>query len=99
MQVPTYDNPEARPAPLPGARVESIATPGLLDAGATDQLAFGKSLQTAGAGLAAVAYDMQQRENADAVFKTEAQDKADYIAYEQEARTNRQGAYAKGVTK
>jgi len=98
MQVPTYDNPQATPAPLPNARVESIASPALLDSRSVDQMAFGKSLQVAGTGLAAVAYDMQQRENADAIFKTEAQDKADYIQYEQDARTTRQGAYAKGLT-
>lgn len=99
MQVPTYDNPQAQPAALPGTRVESVASPALLDAGAVDQLQLGRSLERAGIGLGAVAYHMQERENADAVFKTEAQDKADYIAYEQDARTNRQGAYAKGVTK
>lgn len=41
---------------------------------------------------------MQERENADAVFSNETQLKANYIAFEQDARQNRQGEFAKGLT-
>lgn len=98
MEVPVYNQPTVQPNALPGVRRESVASPDLLDAGPRQELELGTAVQRVGAAGSAVAFHMQERENADAVFKQEAQVKADYIAYEQDARQNRQGGFSKGVT-
>ena len=98
-KIQTYDNSVVNEAALPGARVESVATPALLG-GAAEQLgAFGGGVTRAGTGIAAVASRMAERENADAVFNAETSLKADYLDYEASVREQRQGQYAKGVTK
>lgn len=96
--VPTYNTPQATESALPSARVESVASPGLLDAGAAQQEALGVGIQHAGSGLMGIAYHMAQRENADAVFKAETDDKAAYLNYQSDVQQNRQGQFAKGVT-
>src|SRR5260221_307821 len=97
MEVPVYSQPTVQPAALPGARRETVVSPDLLDAGPAQELALGNAVQRAGLGVGAVAFHMLERENADVIFKNEAQLKANYIAYEQDVRQNKQGAYAKGV--
>jgi hypothetical protein len=97
--VPTYNAPQEQEHALPGVRQESIVSPGLLDAGAEQQGALGKGVLDAGSGLAAVAYHMEQRQNADVLFKSMAATKEAYIGYEAEAQKNRQGDGARGVTK
>lgn len=96
--VPTYNTPQATEAALPAARVDSVASPGILDAGADQQAALGAGIQHAGSGLMGIAYHMAQRENADAVFQAETSDKAAFINYQSDVQQNRQGQYAKGVT-
>lgn len=97
-RVPTYDTPQEREAPLPNARVESVASPALFDAGADALSALGKGVVTAGVGAEQVAYHMRQRENADVLFSNESADKEAYLAYEAGVRQDRQGNSAKGVT-
>lgn len=97
-RVPSYDSMQEREAGLPGARVETVATPALLDAGAEQTGALGKSVENAGTAISQVQYHMVQRENHDAVFTSEASDKAAYLAYEADMRQNRQGNNAKGAT-
>lgn len=96
-RVPDYSLPQEKEAPFPSARVETIASPALLDAGAEELGRFGKAVEGAGIGVAQVAYHMQQRENADVLFTTEAADKAAYLAYEADLRDKRQGNNAKGA--
>lgn len=96
--VPTYNTPQETERALPGVRQESIVSPGLLDAGAEQMGAFGKSVTDAGSAMSSIAYHMGQRENADVLFRHEADDKAAYLNYEADVRKNRQGQYAKGVT-
>jgi len=97
-RVPTYDNPQVEARPLPGFRQESVATPALLG-GAFDSVAqASKGLSDVGTGLAAVAYNMQERENADKVFQAETTLKAQYLDYEASVRDTKKGAFSKGVT-
>lgn len=96
-RVPAYDaQVEARP--LPGFRQESVATPALLG-GAYDSVAqASKGLSDFGAGVSAVAYNMQERENARVVQGLEAVRIEKMIANEADIRQNRQGEKAKNVT-
>lgn len=96
--VPNYSLPQAEERPLPSARVESIASPALLDAGAEKTILAGNALMGAAAAGNAIMYQMQQRENADAIFRVEADDKAAWINYEADIKKNRQGQYAKNAT-
>ena len=87
------------PRPLPGVRVDSVATPTMLG-GAYDSTArAGQATLAAGVGLAAVAYDMAERENADAVFRAETKVKQDYLAYQNSVNTERKGERSKGITR
>jgi len=96
-KVPVYES-QVEPRPLPGYRQESVATPALLG-GAGDRLAqVSKGVLDAGIGLAAVAYNMQERENADMVFQGETKWKADYLEYQADVGKNRKGDFSKGVT-
>jgi hypothetical protein len=95
--IPLDGLPHEKEIALPTARVESVATPALLDAGAEQQEKFGAATVAAGTGLAQVAFQMEQRENADVLFRNEAADKAAYIDYEANARKTRQGIGAEGV--
>lgn len=97
--VPTYNTPQEQEHALPGVRQESIVSPALLDAGAEQQGALGKGITDAGSGLAAISYHMEQRQNADVLFKSMAATKEAYIGYEAEVKKNRQGDGAQGITK
>lgn len=97
--VPTYNSPQEQEHALPGVRQESIVSPALLDAGAEQQGALGKGITDAGSGLAAISYHMEQRQNADVLFKSMAATKEAYIGYEAEVKKNRQGDGAQGITK
>lgn len=95
--VPKYE-PSVEQAALPSFRQESVATPALLG-GAADSLAnASKGLQTAGQGVAAVAYHMQEKENADAVLQAETKWKTEYVEFQADIGKNRKGDFAKGVT-
>ena len=95
--VPTYDTPQVTEAPLPTARQESIASPGLFDAGGAQLERFGGSAVKAGGDALTIAADMQTRQNLDMIMRAETGAKTDYIAYEQQAQ-QRHGQNAKQVT-
>lgn len=95
--VPTYDTPQVDTAPLPGVRQSSVASPSLLGAGAAQQADLGKNLMQAGTGIGNVAYKLQERENADMLFRSETSLKDDYLKFEQDVR-QRKGQNAWGVT-
>lgn len=96
--VPAYSLPQEQERALPGARVESVASPALLDAGAEQTIKAGGALMGAGSVGNAIMFQMQQRENADAIFRVEAEDKAAWINYEADIKKTRQGQYAKNAT-
>lgn len=96
--VPNAWEPQQTEKPLPQARVESIASPALLDAEAESNAKLGGAVTTAGVGLSQVAYQMGKRETADVLFTHESADKAAYLAYEADLRKTRQGSFAKGST-
>jgi len=98
-RIPTYDTPQVEARALPGARQSSIASPELFGAGAAREGATGKALLAAGTGMANAAARMQDRENADMLFRAESALKDDYLAYEDDVRNNRHGQKAWGVTK
>lgn len=97
-QVPAYSLPQEQERALPSARQESIASPALLDAGAEKTMLAGNAIMGAGAAANAVLMHMQERDNADAIFRVETDDKAAWINYEADVKKNRQGQYAKGAT-
>lgn len=98
MRVPTYDNAQVAPKALPGARESSIASPALFGAEAEQQMELGGATLKAGLGLGKVAEYMQDRENADMLFRAETTLKDDYIKFEQ-AIKERRGQSAWGATK
>lgn len=83
---------------LPSVQQQSIASPELLGAGARQTQEAGNAMLRAGTGLANIAADMQQREDADMVFQAEAAFRESLIGFEQEALT-RTGNKAWGITK
>ncbi|MGL4351351.1 MAG: hypothetical protein ACRCT2_12440, partial [Plesiomonas shigelloides] len=83
---------------LPSVQQQSIASPELLGAGARQTQEAGNAMLRAGTGLANIAADMQQREDADMVFQAEAAFRESLIGFEQEAMT-RTGNKAWGITK
>lgn len=96
--IPNYSLPQETEHALPGVRRESAVSPALLGAEADQTIALGKGVEAAGTGVAAIAYHMAQRENADVIFQRESNDKAAYLAYEADLREKRQGQFAKGAT-
>jgi hypothetical protein len=89
-QVPSYDSFQAAPAPLPDARVADVR-PG------NSALQIGQALDQTGAVATDAAVRLQERANADAVFKAEADLKDQYLQFEQGVR-QRRGTQAWGVT-
>lgn len=96
-QVPTYDTPQVSSQALPGFRQSSVASPQLFAAGAEEQKAMGRSMLQAGDQLGAVAAKIQEKENADSIFRAETALKDDYLKFEQSVR-ERKGQNAWGVT-
>jgi hypothetical protein len=94
--VPRYDSPQVTPSPLGGGRRSTVA--GGVDPAAREQSQLGNALLRTGEAFSNIMRDMQERENADVVFRAETKVKDDYLAYEQEAREKRQGRYAKDLT-
>ena len=98
-RIPTYDAPQVETRALPGVRQSSVASPSLFGAGAEQEIATGRGLMQAGTGVAAAANLMQDRENADMLFRAETALKDDYLTFEDDVRNNRRGQGAWGVTK
>jgi hypothetical protein len=96
-RVETYNTPQVEQRALPGARQSSVASPALFGAAAEQQEQMGKSMLVAGTGVANAANVMQERENADMIFRAETTLKDDYLKYDRSAR-GRRGQQAWGVT-
>lgn len=97
-RVPTYDA-QVTPRALPRAEPVQLRPVGLPSVPGT----AGEQMQRTGAAIGAagdqagrIALQMQDRENADALFKAEAALKTDYLTFEQAAR-ERRGEAAKGL--
>ncbi len=97
MRVPAYDQSQETPRALPGVKQETIVTPGLVDAGAVAQMETGKALEGAGAAWGVAARRMQERQDADMVFRAETAVKTDYLDFENQVR-ERKGQNAWGST-
>lgn len=97
-RIQTYDSPQVEQRPLGGVRQDSIASPSLFAAGATEQLRAGNQLVNAGTELGKIALDMQNRENADMLFRAETSIRTEYLDFEKAAR-ERRGDAAKDITK
>lgn len=97
-RIPTYDTRQVESSALPGVRQSSVASPALFSAAAEQQIASGKSMLNAGTQLAGIAGKMQDRENADLLFRAETALKDDYLSFEGEVRNNRKGQAAWGLT-
>lgn len=95
--VPRLDAPTVAPTGLPGFRQSSVASPSLFSAGADQQVAAGKGLMQAGAALNDMEVKLQERENADMLFRAESTLKDDYLKHEAAIR-QRRGQNAWGVT-
>jgi hypothetical protein len=89
-QVPSYDNFQVSQAPLPDVTVADVH-PG------NSALRVGQALDETGAIATEAAVRLQERQNADAVFKAEADLKDQYLQFEQGVR-QRRGTQAWGVT-
>lgn len=97
-KVPTYDSPQVETRALPGFRQSSVASPSLFGAAAEQQIAAGKGMLAAGTGLANAAAAMQDRENADMLFREETVLKDKWLAFEDDVNNNRRGMGAWNVT-
>ncbi|SDH22795.1 hypothetical protein [Propionivibrio dicarboxylicus] len=98
MKIPTYDTPQVEARALPGVRESSVASPALFGASAEQQVQAGKSALGAGNTIMAAAGIMQDRENADLIFRAETTLKDDYLNFEASVR-ERKGQNAWGATK
>lgn len=96
-RVPTYDSPQVNDAPLPGFRQSSVASPALFGAAAEQTQRLGQGLTSAGGVASNIATQMQEKENADMIFRAETSLKDNYLKFEQDAYT-RKGVNANGVT-
>lgn len=98
-KVPEYGLPQVEERSLPGARQESVATPGLLGGASSSLAAASAGAFNAGVGVSAVAFHMQERDNADKIFRAETSLKAQYLDFEADVREKRKGEFARGATK
>ena len=98
-RVPTYDTPTVNEQALPSARVTSNASPTLLGGEAARGLADASTgAQSLGADLTAIQTHIQERENADLLFRAESQLKGDLVGFNEEIRS-RKGVNAWDATK
>jgi hypothetical protein len=98
-RVPTYDQNQVELQPLRAPKLDTVVTPELLNGGAVkEQADLGAALQKSGAQFADIANRVKERDDADTVFRAETALKDGYLQYEQEARKNRQGRFAKDLT-
>lgn len=96
-RVPTYDTPQQQTRPLPAFQQRSAASPALFSAGAEQTTEIGRSLMAAGTVASDIAVKMQERENADMIFRAETALKDDWLKFEQSVR-ERRGQNAWGAT-
>lgn len=92
-KIPTYDELQVTDRPLPGARSESVASPTLLSSGADDLTKLGKGLMAGGDDMSKIAGQMQDRRNADVLFRAETAFKEDLTQFDT-AQRSKKGATA-----
>lgn len=93
-QLPTYDNQQVGPAPLPGVRQEAPSPALFVGAAAgADRLHAGMS------DMGAALLKIQEEKNVDEVLKAENQLKAEYLEFDADIKKNRRGAFSAGVEK
>lgn len=97
-RIPTYDVPQAEARALPGVRQSSSASPALLGADAAQQVATAGAMMDTGTALNGIAIKMQERENADMLFRAETALKDEYLNFEEGVR-QRKGQDAWGATR
>ncbi|CAB3648590.1 hypothetical protein CEY09_05370 [Achromobacter marplatensis] len=97
-RVPIVDAPRVSSSALPGVRQQPGVGPLGAEIAAKQQVQLGDALMSAGRVATDIATDMQKRDNADAVFRAEAQVRDNFRAYQAEL-SNRRGAEATGSTK
>lgn len=95
--VPVYDSPQVETRALPGVRQSSVASPSLFGAAAEQQVATGRAMMQAGEQVSAIAVKIQERENADMLFRAETALKDGYLKHEASIR-ERKGQNAWGAT-
>ncbi len=96
-RVPTYDQPQVAEQALPGARRESVASPGLIGSAADSEVALGTAATNAGTGITAVAYHMQQKDNLRQVQDATVDYGKRLQDFQIKAQEERIGAAAKGL--
>lgn len=96
--VPTYEAFQVPDRSLPDVRQQRDTSAGLFEGNARQVAQLGNALSDAGQGLGAVVREMQDRQNADMLFRAETALKTDYLDYEASAR-ERRGQSAWGITK
>jgi hypothetical protein len=96
-RVPVYQ-PQVQEQALGMSESRSIVSPELLGVGARQQQALGQALGNASDAGFAIAARQKERDDADAVFKSETQARADWIQAESAFRKSRRADQAKGVT-
>lgn len=96
-KIPVYESPQVEERALPGTRQSSVASPSLFGAKAEQNMQNSKALMNAGTMLSDMAVKIQERENADLIFRAETQLKDDYLNYERSVR-QRKGLNAYGAT-
>lgn len=95
--VPIYQQ-QIEDKPLPGVRQDSVATPTLLGSAGDSAQNLGKGVSDAGVGIAAIGYQMQERQDMTAILQVETARKEAMVAADADMRKNRQGGNAAGVT-
>ncbi len=92
--IPTYDGPQLKERALEGAYQSRITSDAPFGGAAARQL---EQVGSAFGQAADVLEKIQEREDADVVFRTETALKTEYLKFEDEARQNRKGVNAKGL--
>lgn len=97
-RIPTYDNPTVSTQPLPGVTQTARGAAELATSGG-DLQRLGQGLAHAGGGLAEIATRLQEQDNVEKVQAAQAAYGEQVLGWMQEAKANRVGHKAEGVTK
>lgn len=96
--VPQYDSRKVTTQPIANVRESSVASPELYGASARSMQNLGRGIQQAGGAMSAIAYRIQERENADRVMQAEAGLKAAESQFHLDMK-DRRGQNAWGATR
>lgn len=96
-RVPTYQ-PQVQEQALGMSQMTSVVSPELQNTGSRQQVEAGAALGNLAQAQVEIAARQKQRDDADAVFKAEADLRSSWIQTESDLRKTRRGDQAKGVT-